>query len=45
MFSLKTHAVITGGLFATIVAMAAVGNVLHNRAGYPTPRRTGLPLR
>ena len=35
MFSLKTHAVITGGLFATIVAMAAVGNVLHNRGWLP----------
>jgi hypothetical protein len=35
MFSLKTHAVITGGLFATIVAMAAVGNVLHDQGWLP----------
>jgi len=30
MFSLKTHALITGGLFAAIVVMAIVGNVLHD---------------
>jgi len=33
MFSLKTHAVITGGLFATIIVMAIAGNVLHD-SGY-----------
>jgi hypothetical protein len=33
MFSLKTHAIITGGLFAAIVVMALVGNVLHD-SGY-----------
>jgi hypothetical protein len=33
MFSLKTHAIITGGLFAAIVVMAMIGNVLHD-SGY-----------
>jgi hypothetical protein len=31
MFSLKTHAIITGGLFAAIIVMALAGNVLHDR--------------
>ena len=31
MFSLKTHAIITGGLFAAIVVMAAAGSVLHDQ--------------
>jgi len=33
MFSLKTHAVITGGLFAAIIVLAMIGNVLHD-SGY-----------
>jgi hypothetical protein len=33
MFSLKTHAIITGSLFAAIIVMAIVGNVLHD-SGY-----------
>ena len=33
MFSLKTHAIITGSLFAAIIAMAILGNVLHD-SGY-----------
>jgi hypothetical protein len=33
MLSLKTHAVITGSLFAAIIIFAMVGNVLHD-AGY-----------
>jgi len=31
MFSLKTHAVVTGALFAAIIVMAMVGNMLHDR--------------
>lgn len=30
MFSLKAHAIITGGLLAAIIAMAAIGGVLHD---------------
>jgi hypothetical protein len=30
MFSLKTHAIITGGLFAAIIVLALIGNVLHD---------------
>ncbi|MGH6726568.1 MAG: hypothetical protein ACREB8_08490 [Pseudolabrys sp.] len=33
MFSLKTHAMITGGLLTAIIVLAAVGNVLHD-SGY-----------
>jgi hypothetical protein len=33
MFSLKIHAIITSGLFAAIVVLAVLGNVLHD-AGY-----------
>jgi hypothetical protein len=33
MLSLKSHAIITGSLFAAIVVMAIVGNVLHD-SGY-----------
>jgi hypothetical protein len=33
MFSLKTHAITTGGLFAAIVLMAMIGNALHD-SGY-----------
>ena len=38
MFSLKTHAVITGGLFAAIVVMAAVAPKDKGR-GCPRPCR------
>jgi uncharacterized membrane protein len=34
MFSLKTHAIITGGLFGAIIVMATVGNELHDSGGY-----------
>jgi hypothetical protein len=30
MLSLKSHAIITGSLFAAIIVMAIVGNVLHD---------------
>lgn len=33
MFSLKTHGIITGGLFAAIIVMAMAGGVLHDN-GY-----------
>jgi hypothetical protein len=33
MFSLKTHAIITGGLFAAMIVMAMVGGALHDN-GY-----------
>jgi hypothetical protein len=33
MLSLKTHALITGGLFAAIIVMAMIGSALHD-SGY-----------
>jgi hypothetical protein len=35
MFSLKVHAIITGALFAAIIVMAMVGNVLHDQGYIP----------
>ena len=35
MFSLKVHAIITGALFAAIVVMAMIGNVLHDQGFIP----------
>ncbi|HZL40489.1 MAG TPA: hypothetical protein VFC45_09445 [Pseudolabrys sp.] len=35
MLSLKSHAIITGGLFAAIIVMAAVGSVLHDNGYIP----------
>jgi hypothetical protein len=31
MLSLKSHAIITGALFATMIGLAIVGNVLHDQ--------------
>jgi len=42
MFSLKAHALITGGLFAGIVVTAMVGNILHD-SGY-LPDSSGAQL-
>ena len=35
MFSLKTHAIITGALLATMIVLAIAGNVLHDRGCLP----------
>jgi len=35
MFSLKVHAIITGALFAAIVVLAMIGNVLHDQGLLP----------
>jgi len=42
MFSLKTHAIITGCLFAAIVVLAMLGNVLHD-GGY-LPDSSGVQI-
>ncbi len=35
MLSLKSHAIITGGLLAAIIVMAMIGNVLHDQGYIP----------
>jgi uncharacterized membrane protein len=35
MFSLKTHAIITGALLATMIILAITGSVLHDRGYLP----------
>ena len=35
MFSLKVHAIVTGTLFAAMVVMAIIGNVLHDQGFIP----------
>jgi hypothetical protein len=45
MFSLRTHALITGGLFALIVAMAIVGNALQASGIVTHPEALQTPMR
>lgn len=45
MFSLKTHAVITGALLATMIILAVAGNVLHDRGYLPDSSATQLAAR
>jgi hypothetical protein len=45
MFSLKAHAIITGGLFAAIIAMAMIGGVLHDQGYLPDSSATQLAAR
>jgi len=45
MFSLRTHALITGGLFALIIAMAIVGNALQASGIVKHPEALQTPMR
>jgi hypothetical protein len=45
MFSLKAHALITGGLFAGIIVMAMIGNVLHDSGYLPDSSAAQLAAR
>ncbi len=45
MFSLKTHAIITGALLATMIIMAIAGNVLHDRGYLPDSSGTQFAAR
>jgi hypothetical protein len=45
MFSLRTHALISGGLFALIIAMAIVGNALQASGIVKHPEALQTPMR
>jgi hypothetical protein len=45
MFSLKVHAIIAGALFAAIIVMAIVGNVLHDQGLLPDNSASQLAAR
>jgi hypothetical protein len=45
MFTLRTHALITGGLFALIIAMAMVGNALQASGLVKHPEALQTPMR
>jgi uncharacterized membrane protein len=45
VFSLKTHAVITGALLATMIVLAIAGNVLHDRGYLPDSSATQFAAR
>lgn len=45
MFSLKIHAIVTASLFAAIVVMAIVGNVLHDSGMLPDNSTSQLAAR
>ena len=45
MLSLKSHAIITGGLFAAIIVMAMVGSVLHDNGYIPDSSASQFAVR
>jgi hypothetical protein len=45
MLSLRAHRIISGGLFASIITLAAIGNVLHDQGWLPDNSTTQLAAR